>query len=77
MLRKHSIQMLETLKQYRHSEISITVHNSANLPALQVSYTDEAFSIINLETLQTETFEDMTDALQAIEFKTAKSPATV
>ena len=77
MLKKHAIEMLETLQQYQNSDISITLHNPEKEPAILIRYQDDAYVITHLETMNTELYTEMEEALQAIEAAAAKIPASV
>jgi len=63
----HTIKMLETLKQYKSSEINMVLDGSDGVPLLSISYNDGCYELKSLYTSIVETCDDIESAITLIE----------
>lgn len=63
----HTIRMLETLKQYKTSEIIMVLNGTDGLPLLSISYNEGCYELKSLYTSVVETCYDIDTAIIIIE----------
>jgi hypothetical protein len=63
--------LLQTLKQYQSSQITLTFNNKSHIPLMSVCCLNNLYQVFYLESQLTETYEDIESAIFAIE-KTVK-----
>jgi hypothetical protein len=59
--------MLQTLKQYQNSQITLTFNNKFQIPQVTVCCFNNSYKVFHLESQLTETYEDIETAMTAIE----------
>lgn len=63
----HTIKMLETLKQYKASEITMNIDGNDGKPLLSICYKDGFYELKSLSTFEVETCIDIDSAVALID----------